>query len=187
MKFKNALQSLKEKTIGRSPGKKMKLSNKRVIGAAVVAFAVVLTVALIHPERTNALKRIEENTSKTYYRNSANNMYIHMIGPSGTSTLQIRASWGGASNTSASTFRGQARHVKLTGKITSKNNPYKLLADLKNVYLVTLTGTDIGLTQTRVRIILLTHGGVVLAAPTSVVFIAGAGHTSHINPPHTNQ
>ena len=126
MKFKNALQSLKEKTIGKSPGKKIKLSNKRVIGAAVVAFVTVLTVVLIHPERTNALKRIEEKTSKTYYKNSANNMYIHMTGPSGTSTLQIRASWGGASSTSASTFRGQARHVKLTGKITSKNNPYKL-------------------------------------------------------------
>lgn len=126
MKFKNALQSLKEKTIGKSPGKKIKLSNKRIIGAAVVAFVTVLTVVLIHPERTNALKRIEEKTSKTYYKNSANNMYIHMTGPSGTSTLQIRASWGGASSTSASTFRGQARHVKLTGKITSKNNPYKL-------------------------------------------------------------
>ena len=44
LKFKNALQSLKEKTIGKSPGKKIKLSNKRVIGAAVVAFVTVLTV-----------------------------------------------------------------------------------------------------------------------------------------------
>ena len=79
MKFKNALQSLKEKTIGKSPGKKIKLSNKRVIGAAVVAFVTVLTVVLIHPERTNALKRIEEKTSKTYYKNSANNMYELLI------------------------------------------------------------------------------------------------------------
>ena len=32
-----------------------------------------------------------------------------------------------------------------------KNNPYKLLADLKNVYLVTLTGTDINDTLSYIR------------------------------------
>lgn len=125
MKLKNTLQALKTKVMGKSPGEKMKLSNKKVIGAAVVAFVAVLTVVLIHPERTNAMKRITENTSKTYYKSTANNMYIYMKGPSGTSTLQIRASWTGSSSTSASTFRGQARHVTLTGKIVG-SNPYKL-------------------------------------------------------------
>ena len=50
-----------------------------------------------------------------------------------------------------------------------------------------LAGTNIGLTQTRVRIVFLTHGGIVLAAPTSIVFISGAADAAHINPPHTNQ
>lgn len=126
MKFKNALQSLKEKVTGKSPGKE-KLSSKKIIGAAVVAFVAVLTIVLIHPERANAsMQRVELSSSRTYYTDSHNDMYIYMKGPSGTSTLRIRASWGGSSSTSASTFRGQARKVTLTGKITSKTNPYKL-------------------------------------------------------------
>lgn len=125
MKFKNALQSLKEKVNGESPGK-MKLSNKKIIGAAAVAFAAVLTIVLLHPERANAsMQRVSLSSSRTYYTDSHNDMYIYMKGPSGTSTLRIRASWGGSSSTSASTFRGQLRHVTLTGKIIG-SNPYKL-------------------------------------------------------------
>lgn len=126
MKFKNALQSLREKVTGKSPGK-VKLSDKKLIGVAAIAFAAVLTIVLIHPERANAsMQRVKLPNSRTYYTDTHNDMYIYMEGPSGTSTLRIRASWDGDSSTSASTFRGQLRHVKLTGKITSKNNPYKL-------------------------------------------------------------
>ena len=50
-----------------------------------------------------------------------------------------------------------------------------------------LTGTDVSLAQAGVRIICLTHGGVVLTAPASVVFGAGAADTTYVNPPDTNQ
>ena len=50
-----------------------------------------------------------------------------------------------------------------------------------------LTGANIGLAQTRVRVIFFTHSRIVLAAPTSIVFIAGAADTAHINSPHTHQ
>lgn len=108
---------------------KKKINRKRrgiqaSVLASCMALLIVGLVSLYRASNADAMTRVAEKTSKTFYSSSANKMFIIITGPSGTSKLQITASWGGNTNTTASTFRGSPRKVKLTGKIVSSSNPY---------------------------------------------------------------
>ena len=104
------------------------VQNKKLLLPVILAIciiAVTFFVRMLTPVKAVTMTRKELTKSSTFYNSSDNKTYIIIKGPSGTSTLEITASWNGDSDTTVKEFLGQARKVTLKGK-KSNNNPYQI-------------------------------------------------------------